>query len=279
MTRFTRRLILLLAFALNFFGLVLFVKWLAQTDVMFGHYEGPAALVFASTGLFCVGVFASITWYGSVLIGRSREPRDPDKKRWPGILAGVLLLILLVPSAFSLFFGTLFVLDKLAKSPTFEPLVESYKEWTAEPPRPVDEAKTAEELIPFLEDEDEGVRLSAAHHLGELGPPALSALAALRAAKNDPVPLVRVYVAEALWKVTGEPGEPVAMLVGVLETEEEKGYADATALTKLANMGPAAEAAIPALEKMAQTDSRPSMRREARTVLGYVRPEEAGEPQ
>lgn len=257
--------------------MVLFGNWLAQTDVMFGHYEGPAVLVIASTGVLLPGVLLSLVWFGGAISNRLRGRRDPNRKAWPGLLAGVLIAVLLVPAAVFLFFSSLVAIDKLAKTPTGKFLVNSYTQWAAGPAHPVDKAETLDELAPFLKDGDEEVRLTAVHRLGELEPPAPAAVEALRSVKDDPVPLVRVYVAEALWKLTASADEPVALLIDVLESGDEEGYAEHTALSKLADMGPVADAAIPTLENMARTDSRPAIQRDAAAVLGHIRAEDASD--
>lgn len=94
MPKLARQVLVLTSFALNIVGLVLLIRWLSQTDFMFGHYSGPPALIFASMFLLAFGAVSGIVWYidGAVALAR-RRPDAPGKRfTKTGIAQGILLI-------------------------------------------------------------------------------------------------------------------------------------------------------------------------------------------
>ncbi|MFE5514371.1 HEAT repeat domain-containing protein [Streptomyces sp. NPDC056529] len=87
-------------------------------------------------------------------------------------------------------------------------------------------------------------RCAAARVLGEIGPAAVAAAPALRPALASRDPWVRVRAAGALWRVTGETEEALPVL---LAAWEENRHARVDIAECLAEMGPAASAAQPAV--------------------------------
>lgn len=94
-----------------------------------------------------------------------------------------------------------------------------------------------------LNDADPRVRRSAVWYLGELGPLTASAVPSVRNALTDPDGRVRISAARALWRMTGDADEAVAVLQRELAASDGNYQ---TALT-ISEMGRSAESAIPAL--------------------------------
>ncbi|MFE5734175.1 PBS lyase [Streptomyces sp. NPDC056528] len=107
----------------------------------------------------------------------------------------------------------------------------------------------AAEVLPVLErwlrpgvpDAD---RCAAARVLGEIGPAAAPAAPALRPALASRDPWMRVRAAAALWRTTGETAETLPVLLAVWE---ENRHARVDIAECLAEMGPAAATARPAV--------------------------------
>lgn len=98
-------------------------------------------------------------------------------------------------------------------------------------------------LIAALGDGAEPVRENAVIALGELGAFAAPALPAIREALARRTIAARVQSARALWRITGDPENAVPLLIEQLQTLDQIEAAAAL----VADIGPAARAAVPAL--------------------------------
>jgi HEAT repeat protein len=89
--------------------------------------------------------------------------------------------------------------------------------------------------------EDETTRVSACKILERMGPKGREALPSLRKMLEHLDERTRVAAARAVWHVGGDPGPVVAPLIASLEGEDSR----FSALATLAEIGPAAKAAVP----------------------------------
>ena len=89
--------------------------------------------------------------------------------------------------------------------------------------------------------------------LAVVGPPARSQLPILTAALDDPSAEVRVAAAQAVWSLDGPVEKPIAVLVDLLQHEDEDIRRQAA--LNLGLIGPRAEAAVPALFDAARDES------------------------
>jgi HEAT repeat protein len=156
-------------------------------------------------------------------------------------------------------------------------------------------AEAVPALAALLEDNSARVRAHAAESLGEIGPPAKSAAEALIAVVTDPDKTVRREAMEAIRRI--RPGSEVvlplfvkqieaadpAIRMSVLAALAERGReavpdlinalkneeAAFWACLVLSEIGPEAEAAVPALTKLL-ADDRPGVRREAMLALAAI---------
>jgi RNA polymerase sigma factor (sigma-70 family) len=98
--------------------------------------------------------------------------------------------------------------------------------------------------LAFNDGEIVNVRLWAAWHLGKMGSKARAQIPALEGALQDQCGLVRIEVARALWKIS-QHKETVPALCAALKDEDASTRYRAAEV--LAEMGPAAKRAVPAL--------------------------------
>lgn len=103
-------------------------------------------------------------------------------------------------------------------------------------------------LIDALQDSDAYVRFWSITALAEFGTDARAALPALKKILKEADPLLHVDAANALWRL-GEKKEAVTALIDALKNANEKWDATAGAAFVLAEIGPDAKAAVPALLK------------------------------
>jgi HEAT repeat protein len=128
-------------------------------------------------------------------------------------------------------------------------------------------------LVPALHNEDETVRDVAAELVGRLGPVAADSLPALLKAMHDQDPLVRQEAMKAVGKVSPDSDQAVRALVQILQ--QEGSVSDCkTATSVLAEMGPRARSAVPALVAGLR-DNRPDARASAAKALKVIDPEAA----
>jgi HEAT repeat protein len=108
------------------------------------------------------------------------------------------------------------------------------------------------------------IRVSAAHALAGLVPPAPETLQVLRAAQQDEFGLVRIAAARALWNLKKSPDE-VLPTVAPLLGHKLKGVRLQT-LKLISAMGDSAQAFRPDVERLL-TDENEAVRREAAVAL------------
>jgi HEAT repeat protein len=117
-----------------------------------------------------------------------------------------------------------------------------------------------------LEHSDPVLRRLAVYALGEIGPPAQAAVAALRVALQDPVNWVRVWAAAAFAKVT-EDRTAVTLLVAEMRAPEA--FVRSLVAWHLGRLGadfPGIEAGMNALQQL-RDDDDPSVQAEACAAL------------
>ena len=125
-------------------------------------------------------------------------------------------------------------------------------------------------LIEALGNADFQTRRSAAIGLGRIGRKAGAAERALHERLQDGDPRVRIAAAGALWSVSGKADAPVRVLRSVLQAPEEWPTTWAAA-DALAEIGPAARAAVPDLTACLASDTRYVVTSSA-TALGKIGP-------
>ncbi len=135
----------------------------------------------------------------------------------------------------------------------------------------VPESKSAIlDLTGALEDTDTSVRLNVVHTLGLMGSSAKAASPTLAKMLNDPLVEIRFNVATTLWQIDqSRIPEVVPVLVEILKSDDDSLVA--TCIRSLGDIGPAAKAAIPSLEKLA-TRTEVNLRRMATEALIRIDP-------
>lgn len=138
--------------------------------------------------------------------------------------------------------------------------------------------KNASDRTAMLEESasgsDKSLKGRAIRELGQIGPSAKSANAILRAALDDPEPGIRLDAANSLWRTDRDAEHVVPVLAELLEVPTEYRYrvnVPATAAYYLGKMGPAAEAAVPALINALQ-HPKESVRTRVAEALGHIGP-------
>lgn len=113
-------------------------------------------------------------------------------------------------------------------------------------------AEAGRALLSLFRDEHPEVRAAAAEASGLRARIPGSILARLENGLSDAAPIMRLESAKALWRLRARPGEVLPVLIGILETDHawEAAYA-------LADLGPAAAPAIPALIALLQRERVP----------------------
>ena len=137
-------------------------------------------------------------------------------------------------------------------------------------------------LIDFLKRErDLGVRLTVVTALGEIGPPAKSALPALLDAMkaSPPIPKaldpqgVRKAILETIGKLQPEPKEYVPILIDAMKKDRDTAVRT-VAIQGLAQLGPVAKEAVPALTELQKTkltrDDDKALAKEAEAALQKI---------
>jgi HEAT repeat protein len=126
-------------------------------------------------------------------------------------------------------------------------------------------------LLAALKDRQEPQRYQAAYALGEAGAAAKEALPALREALRDRMPSVRVLAAAAVWRAASDTEAAVPVLVEVMKAGNNLSVRQQAAI-KLAEIGPPARAAVPALRE-ASEDADRYLRILAATALKKIDPD------
>jgi HEAT repeat protein len=134
-------------------------------------------------------------------------------------------------------------------------------------------ARVVPVLIEALASENSNVRRFAAFGLRRIGRKAAAAEKALHDGLRDSDPGARIAAAEAYWSVSGKADEPVRVLRAVIQPAGtwiiQMGAANA-----LAEIGPAAKAAVPELIACLASDTRHVVASSAK-ALGGIGPDAA----
>jgi HEAT repeat protein len=112
--------------------------------------------------------------------------------------------------------------------------------------------------------------LTAAWFLGEIGSPATAAVPSLKQAMRSRNTWLRAVAARALWRINGEADPVLPALAGALQVTKSSQTEAIIAAMTLAEMGPAARAALPELQE-ARLHGNKNLRREAVRTLARVR--------
>jgi HEAT repeat protein len=126
-------------------------------------------------------------------------------------------------------------------------------------------------LVPHLRNslsaKRSGTRAIAVLGLGHLGEAAADAIPDLQRALHDKNPAVRLYAAQALWRVQGKPDQALPVLAAGLKDEA----APDLAAMLLGEMGAAASPAVPALGELTRHKNE-YVRAQAMYALGRIGP-------
>lgn len=125
-------------------------------------------------------------------------------------------------------------------------------------------------LVRMLKSKNDNRRGGAAMALGHLSPPPKGVVPALVDAMNDPHPVVRRYVAEALGRYDGPEGE-TALQTLLATMRDPDFWVRINAGRSLARHGEAAAEAIPPIIRLLRTEDR-NLRSQAAEVLGKFGP-------
>ncbi len=112
-------------------------------------------------------------------------------------------------------------------------------------------------LVECLQDSQCPARQEAAHSLGQIGAPAQEAVPALQAATEEEDQLVSLAAAKALWQITQQPEPALTMAIEVLKDEGCGSFRD-WAVELVADMGAAAQEAVPVLREVLSDEECPS---------------------
>jgi len=102
--------------------------------------------------------------------------------------------------------------------------------------------------LSFQNDSGESIREYVADALGYIGPPAKAALPVLGALPAGEHPYVSLSATKAIWQITGDSEPVVAKAMELLR--DRSVYVQKRAADVLAEVGPAAAKAIPALREL-----------------------------
>lgn len=122
-------------------------------------------------------------------------------------------------------------------------------------------------LRKLLKHDDKIVAANAAKCLSLIGPPASEAIDDLDFALDEDDPWLRIYAAEALWRITGKPTRAIPALIEELESPQRQVRMHAYRLFK--ELGPKAKTARVPLEKLLE-DKRGYVRAAASKALRAI---------
>lgn len=194
-------------------GIIFFVNWLLETDVMFGHYKGSASLLTSALFAASAGVACGVLWLASLFTGSRRGDSGDThvpRSRPFAVLQGLMLALLLLPSGAIIAIGVTEVVHARDKLQRNEAAQLAYNR-----------SVTVKKLIQETGHEDADVRSRAIDGLMELGPDARAAVPALIGLLGDEYPKVRLRAAETLGRIGPEAKAAVPQLVAVLEDPDE----------------------------------------------------------
>ena len=122
-----------------------------------------------------------------------------------------------------------------------------------------------------MDEKDTGPHLYVIQTLGEIGPEAKKALPRIKEQLKNAARSYRLFAAQALWKIDRNAELAVPVLIDVMNDKFMASWRVSTANT-LAEIGPAAKAAIPTLRELSADTSE--VRKAARQALAKI----TGEP-
>lgn len=134
------------------------------------------------------------------------------------------------------------------------------------------------QLLDVLQGTDLPLKVIAAHTLGNLGTNAAVAVPALEEFLTKAGGGARTAVAQALWRITRKASLVLPALIEALEIRTPdlvETWADTSAAQTLAEIGPEAKAAVPALSRLLQAKDQ-RMRVGAAAALVRINPDTAG---
>ena len=138
------RLVPLAILTLHLQAIFFFGCWLARTDWLFGHFQGPPGFVIAAWAAAAVGLASSSVWFGLYLFRRQKvipEVSSPGSTQWLGTLLRVGHILVVFPSLLILVEGSA-ILPKALEKLRRERLESRFH------------TKDASEVIPLLKDPD-----------------------------------------------------------------------------------------------------------------------------
>lgn len=241
----------------NIVAIVYFLRWIGQTDFMFGHKEGPPGYILTALWLALIGVIATAAWF---LIGLHRKliarKSTVEKSAFSGWMwfQGVTLIVLLFPACLTVWCGA-------AKFPDARIKLQIDRMRSGE--------ETPAKLIKGLKSSHPRVRSAAAGGLGITGEKsAVDALA--KCLRDETSPVVRTSAAHALARIA----DPRAMGPLVAALEDESYMVRVWAASGLATIGDAS--CIPVLEELADMD--PENRTRLEMAIEAIRKREDAQP-
>ncbi|UCD50225.1 MAG: HEAT repeat domain-containing protein [Phycisphaerales bacterium] len=246
----------LAATTLNIVAIVYFLRWVGQTDFMFGHREGPPSYILTAFWLALIGVIATAAWF---LIGLHRKliarKSTQEKSAFSGWMwfQGITLIVLLLPACLTVWCGAAKLPDARIKSQ-----IERMKS----------EAATSAELIEGLKSPEGRVRHAAARTLGLTED--RSAVEPLISCLGDQDAMVRISAAQALARIA----DPRAMAPLMEALEDESYSVRVWAASGLATIGDAS--CIPVLKELADMD--PKNRTRLERAIEAIRKREDAQP-
>ena len=258
----------LVAVALSIAAVCFFTLWVAETDVMFGHFKGPPRFILTALGLAVAAGLLSVGWLLAALYDRIRRGQPSTVGRASRVVLifeTILLVLLLFPNTIIALAGASEFADARLKLRRQRATV-----------MPKQGRSEVTDLIEMLQDDDYLVRMNAAESLGRLGSAAAPALPALIKALEDKQDFVSGAAARTLGAMgpTAAPAVPAlaeALKQGAYRTPpgDEAALPDAMCVfagNALADIGPAA---VPALSELL-TDENALARAQAVDAVGRM---------
>jgi HEAT repeat protein len=135
------------------------------------------------------------------------------------------------------------------------------------------------ELIKSLDSEHEEVKQSAIYALGKIGPPSADAVEKLKPHLEHEDDELRTVSVWALLQICPDNEEIVGLAIPALieALKDEVEIVRIEAAAALGQIGPKAEAAVPALEKLVASDAHAHVREVAADAVRQIRGEDAPE--
>ena len=110
-------------------------------------------------------------------------------------------------------------------------------------------------LLQSLRDRSWAVRDGAVTLLGEIGPPAASALPNARALLDDPVSYVQIDAGLAIWRIDGNVNDVLPVLTRIISDRDAEPDLRQFALAAIGEIGPPARPALAVLTEASEDES------------------------